>query len=134
MVMSERRKNALGELERLRSTLEQLKGETIAIYEYLTSNEERAYDRHCTSTSHFMLQVESVGWRISGGRLWIEGVDSNEGKLVHPTMGLKIVNPSAYYEIDCGSLRDIFFGENEITTIEALSDRWIRKTEIRFAR
>lgn len=118
-------------IEQLINNLEQLKGQTITIKEYLTSDES-TYDRHFTSFSYFNLSVEQIGMRFSGARVWIEGFDENQGVMSDKTTGIKIVKPSAYYEISGLNLREVLFSNHTIILIEVLSDKWVRKTEIDF--
>ena len=116
-------------IERLYNELEQLKGQNIIIKEYLTTNKQ-TYDRHVTSISHFSLQVENCGLRFSGARFWIEGFDENRGMVSDERTGIKIIKPSAYYEISSYNLVEVVFDRNKITLIENLSEKWTRKTEI----
>ncbi len=122
-------KELIEKLENTVNKLEQLKGETITIKEYLTTDRS-SYDRHFTSSCQFCLQVEHCGLRFSGARLMIEGFDENRGIVFDEDTGIKIVKPSAYYEVSIDNLNDIRFDNDKITLIERLSEKWTRKTEI----
>lgn len=118
-------------MERMLMELEERKGQTIIIKEYLTANRGN-YDRHFTTFSSFRIQLERAGMRFSGARLWIEGVDERQETVFDEATGFKLTKPSAYYEISGYDLRDILLSRNAIVLIEDLSGKWVRKTEILF--